>query len=86
MAADEVYRKLNRLCDILDGKFQVLHDPNPHRLMIRESNELLAGLRKLHADSDSNEQVRLMTIAPTDKKLKNGAYSILISFDIYVYF
>ena len=57
--------------------------------MIRESNELLVGLRKLYADNDVNEQVRLMTIAPTEwslQKLKNGAYSILISFDIYVYF
>ena len=60
-----MYRKLNRLCDTLDGKSQVLHAPNSHRLMICESNELLAGLRKLHADSDSNEQVRLMIIAPT---------------------
>ena len=34
--------------------------------MIRESNELLGGLRKLYADSDANEQVRLMTIAPTE--------------------
>ncbi|CAF4595115.1 unnamed protein product [Rotaria socialis] len=63
---DEVYRKINRLCDILDGKAQVLHDPNPHGLMIRESNELLGSLRKLYADSDANEQVRLMTIAPTE--------------------
>jgi hypothetical protein len=61
-----VYRKLNRLCDILDGKSQVLHDPNPHGLMISESNELLGGLRKLYADSDANEQVRLMTIAPKE--------------------
>ena len=29
-----MYRKLNRLCDILDGKSQVSHDPNPHGLMI----------------------------------------------------
>ena len=63
---DEVYRKLNRLCDILDGKSQVSHDPNPHGLMICESNELLDGLKKLYADSDANEQVRLMTIAPKE--------------------
>ncbi|CAF3210677.1 unnamed protein product, partial [Rotaria socialis] len=45
---------------------QVLHDPNPHGLMIRESNELVGSLRKLYADSDANEEVRLMTIAPTE--------------------
>jgi hypothetical protein len=61
---DEVYRKLNRLCDILDGKSQVSHDPNSHGLMICESNEFLDGLKKLYGDSDANEQVRLMTIAP----------------------
>ncbi|CAF3007423.1 unnamed protein product [Rotaria sp. Silwood2] len=63
---NEVYRKLDRLCDILDRKSQVLHDPNPHGLMIRESNDLLGGLRKLYADNDANEQVRLMTIAPKE--------------------
>ncbi|CAF3782878.1 unnamed protein product [Rotaria socialis] len=63
---DEVYRQLNRLCDILDGNAQVLHDPNPHGLMIRESNELVGSLRKLYADSDANEEARLMTIAPTE--------------------
>jgi hypothetical protein len=34
--------------------------------MICESNELLDGLKKLYADSDANEQVRLMTIAPKE--------------------
>ena len=63
---DEVYRKLNRLCDILDGKSQVSHDPNPHGLMICESNEFLDGLKKLYGDSGANEQVRLMTIAPKE--------------------
>ncbi|CAF3685106.1 unnamed protein product [Rotaria sp. Silwood1] len=61
---DEVYRKLNRLCDILDEKSQVSYDPNPHGLKICESNELLDGLKKLYADSNDSEQVRLMTIAP----------------------
>jgi hypothetical protein len=61
-----VYRKLNRLCDILDGKSQVSHDPNPHGLTICESNEVLDGLKKLYGDSDANEQVRLMTIAPKE--------------------
>ena len=61
-----MYRKLNRLCDILDEKSQDLHDPNPHELTISEANELLGGLRKLYADSDASEQVRLMTMAPTE--------------------
>ena len=63
---DEVYRKLNRLCDVLDGKSQLSNDPNPHELTIYESNELLSGLKKLYADSDVDERVRLMTIAPKD--------------------
>lgn len=63
---DEVYRKLNGLCDILDEKSQVSYDPNPHRLRICESNELLDGLKKLYADSNDSEQVRLMTIAPKE--------------------
>ncbi|CAF4535239.1 unnamed protein product, partial [Didymodactylos carnosus] len=61
---DEVYRKLNQLCDILDGKSQDSHDPNPHGLMICESNELLTDLENLFADSNADEQVRLMTITP----------------------
>ncbi|CAF1564844.1 unnamed protein product [Adineta steineri] len=62
----EAYRKLNQLCDVLDGKSEVSHDPNPHGLMLWESNELLDGLKKLYAESDANEQVRLMTIAPKE--------------------
>jgi hypothetical protein len=61
-----VYRKLNQLCDILEGKSQVSYDPNPHGLMIDESNELLTGLKKLYTESDANEQVRLLTIAPKE--------------------
>ena len=61
-----MYRKLNRLCDILDEKSQVSYDPNPHGLRICESNEFLLGLKKLYGDSDANEQVRLMTIAPKE--------------------
>ncbi|CAF4726971.1 unnamed protein product [Rotaria socialis] len=34
--------------------------------MIHESNELLGSLRKLYADSDASEKIRLMTIAPTE--------------------
>ena len=63
---DEVYRKLHQLCDVLDGTVQVSHDPNPHELRISESNELLDGLKKLFVDSDADEQVRLMTIAPKE--------------------
>jgi hypothetical protein len=63
---DEVYRKLNRLCDVLDGKSQLSNDPNPHELTIYESNELLSGLKKLYVDSGADERVRLMTIAPKD--------------------
>jgi hypothetical protein len=39
-------------------------DPNPHDLLINESNELLTGLKHLFDESDDNEQIRLMTIAP----------------------
>ncbi len=61
---DEMYRILHRLCDVLDEKPQVSHDPNLHGLRISESNELLDSLKKLFAESDADEQVRLMTIAP----------------------
>ena len=84
---DEMYRKLHRLCDMLDEKPQVSYDPNPHGLRISESNELLDGLKTLFAESDVDEQVRLMTIAPKEwgstKKSKNGTYSILISFHFF---
>lgn len=63
---DEVYRKLHQLCDVLEGTVLVSHDPNPHRLRISESNELLDGLRKLFVESDTDEQIRLMTIAPKE--------------------
>ncbi|CAF1519781.1 unnamed protein product [Adineta ricciae] len=63
---DEVYRKLNRLCDVLDEKSQLSNDAHPNELTIQESNELLSGLKKLYADSDADERVRLMTIAPKD--------------------
>jgi hypothetical protein len=63
---NEVYRNLYRLCDVLDEKPQASHDPNPHELMISESKELLDGLKKLFAESDADEQFRLMTIAPKE--------------------
>ena len=61
---DEVYRKLHRLCDILDKKPQVSYDPNSHGLTISESSELLDGLKTLFAESDADQQVRLMTVTP----------------------
>ena len=63
---DELYRKLHRLCDILDEEPQVSYDPNPHGLRISESNEFLDGLKKLFAESDADEHVRLLTIAPKE--------------------
>ncbi len=63
---DEVYRKLQQLCDVLKGVAQASYDPNPHELRISESNELLDGVKKLFAESDANEQIRLMTIAPRE--------------------
>ena len=63
---DEVYRKLQQLCDELEGVTQASYDPNPHELRISESNELLDGVKKLFAESDANEQIRLMTIAPRE--------------------
>ncbi|CAF1125124.1 unnamed protein product [Adineta ricciae] len=56
---EEVYRKLNRLCDILDEKSQLSNDANPNELTIQESNELLSGLKKLYADSFNQNQIRL---------------------------
>ena len=63
---DEVYRKLQQLCDVLEGVTQASYDPNPHELSISESNELLDGVKKLFTESDANEQIRLMTIAPKE--------------------
>ena len=86
---DEVYRNLHCLCDVLDGKTKESHDPNPHGLLVSESNELLDGLKKLFTESDDKEQVRLMTIAPqewVDKKSKNGTLFFLHNSTIIVYF
>ena len=49
---------------MLEEKAQDPHNANPHGLMISESNELLGGLKKLFPESNDNERVRLMTIAP----------------------
>ncbi|CAF1377224.1 unnamed protein product [Adineta ricciae] len=62
----EVYRKLNRLCDVLDEKSQLSNDASPNDLTIQESNELLSDLKKLYDDSDADERVRVMTIVPKD--------------------
>ena len=64
LKVDEVYRKLQRLCDVLEGKPDVSHDPNPHELLVSESDEILDGLKALFKKSTDEEQVRLMTIAP----------------------
>ena len=63
---DEVYKNLHRLCDVLDGKGHDSYDSNLYGLQISESNELLGGLKKLFAESDDNERIRLMTIAPKE--------------------
>ncbi|CAF1684160.1 unnamed protein product, partial [Adineta ricciae] len=63
---DEVYRKLQQWRDVLEGVTQASHDPNPHELRISESNEFLDGLKKLFVESDANEKIRLMTIAPRE--------------------
>ena len=63
---DEVYRKLEQLCDELQGVTQASYDPNLHEPRISQSNDLLDGVKKLFAESDANEQIRLMTIAPRE--------------------
>ena len=81
---DEVYKNLHQLCDVLEGKPQVSHDANPHGLLICESNELLHGLKRLFDESDENEQVRLMTIAPKQwgrQKLEKWYVSITATLD-----
>ena len=61
---DELYRELHQLCDVLEGRNECSHDPNPHGLLVSESNELLDGLKMLFSNGSDQEQVRLMTIAP----------------------
>ena len=63
---DETYRILHQLCDVLEGKSDTLYDPNPHGLLVSESNQLLDGLKTLFNKSDDNGQVLLMTIAPQE--------------------
>ncbi|CAF4573403.1 unnamed protein product, partial [Rotaria sp. Silwood2] len=61
---DEVYIYLHGLCDIIEGKSVQANNPNPHELLVQESNDLLTGLKNLFNESDASEQVRLLTIAP----------------------
>ncbi|CAF3402296.1 unnamed protein product [Rotaria socialis] len=61
---DQVYKYLHSLCDVLEGKSVQENDPDPHGLLVQESNDLLTGLKSLFNDSDCSEQVRLLTIAP----------------------
>ncbi len=35
--------------------------PNPHDILVSESNELLSGLKNLYNDSDESDQIRIMT-------------------------
>jgi hypothetical protein len=68
----------------LDGKTRVFHDPNPHGLLVSESNELLDGLKKLFTESDDKEQVRLLTIAPKERggqKIENWYVILSSQFD-----
>ena len=79
-------QNLHCLCDVLDGKTKESHDPNPHGLLVSESNELLDGLRKLFTKSDDKEQVRLMTVAPQEwGRQKIEKWDIILSsqFDHY---
>ncbi|CAF2076139.1 unnamed protein product [Rotaria magnacalcarata] len=62
---DYVYRHLKHLCDILEeNDSNEVHDMNPDSIRIKESNELLYGVKELFQQSTYEEQVRLMTIAP----------------------
>ncbi|CAF3771436.1 unnamed protein product [Rotaria sp. Silwood1] len=63
---DEVYTYLHGLCDILEGKSAQANNPNPHGLLVQESNDLLTGLKDLFNESDVSEQIRLLTIAPKE--------------------
>ena len=66
LKVDEVYRKLQQLCDVLEGKPETSRDSNPHELSLSETDEILDGLKALFKKSANEEQVRLMTIAPKE--------------------
>jgi hypothetical protein len=61
---DEVYKNLHQLCNVLERKPKCSTQANLHELSIEESDELLAGLKKLFNESSAPDQIRLMTIAP----------------------
>jgi hypothetical protein len=63
---DHLYRNLHQLCDVLESKEENSNVPNPHDILVSESNELLFGLKNLYHDSDESDQVRIMTISPKD--------------------
>ena len=59
----EIHRELHQLCDVLEGGNECSRGPNPHGLLVSESNELLDGLKMLFSNGSDQEQVCLMTIA-----------------------
>ena len=61
---DQIYRELHQLCDVLEGGNESSRGPNPHGLLVSESNEFLDGLKMLFSNGSDQEQIRLMTIAP----------------------
>ena len=61
---DELYTELHQLCDVLEGGNECSRDPNPHGLLVSESNELLEDIKMLFRNGSDQDQVRLMTIAP----------------------
>lgn len=63
---DNVYRHLLGLCEKLENSHPHLQDSNPHAIGTDESNKLLSGVKQLFKQSGNAEQIRLMTIAPTD--------------------
>jgi hypothetical protein len=61
---DQLYRNLHQLCNVLEGNLDSSTQANPHGLLIEESDEFLNELKKLFNESNPDEKVRLMTIAP----------------------
>ena len=79
---DELYRNLHHLCDVLEDKEEDSNDPNPHNILVSESNELLTGLKNLYKASDTSEQIRIMTISPRRwgcEKIQNWCASVDIN-------
>ncbi len=80
---DEVYTKLHRLCDVLEGKPEGSHDANPYGLLVYESNEILNGLKTLFKKSTDQEQIRLMTIAPKKWGRQKRKKWYVVKFDCF---